>query len=254
MNPIHSRSPPHGALPHSTTHSMHAHSLTSPPPPPNASPYSTTHSPRLTTTTALPALLIHTEWHLGFARPVDLPEERGFDAYLGYLTGGEDYYTHAASGGPGCKKATDLWFGTPGKGRNPSAKTGFYNGTYSTELYASFLTKRIAAHDPTKPLFMYAAFQGVHYPLQVPRRFFDRYAAQGAGTTCVWERQRNTTEGYANGFTCDHNDVFPAGQGPVGLDCECNRLLVKAQVSSLSEAVGNITAALKANGDMWANR
>ena len=195
------------------------------------------------------------KWHLGFARTADLPEERGFDAFLGYLSGGEDYYTHAASGGPGCKQATDLWFGTPGgHGRPPAAATADYNGTYSTELYASFLAKRIAGHDPAVPLFVYAAFQGVHYPLQVPRRFFERYAAQGAGQgRCAWELQKNTSAGYANGFACDHNAAFPADEGPIGLDCLCNRLLVKAQVSSLSEAVGTLVDALKANGDMWNN-
>ena len=127
----------------------------------------------------------------------------------------------------------------------PAAGTGYYNGSYySTELYARFLTRRIAGHDPDVPLFVYAAFQGVHYPLQVPRRYFARYASQGAGAgRCAWELQQNTSAGYPNGFACDHNGKFPAGQGPVGLDCLCNRLLVKAQVSSLSEAVPQLSFA-----------
>jgi arylsulfatase A-like enzyme len=198
------------------------------------------------------ATLMAGKWHLGFARQADLPENRGFDAYLGYLSGGEDYYDHSAGGGPGCSKANDLWFGTPNKGHPPRNSTGYYSGIYSTELYADFIVKRINGHDPTTPLFVYAAFQGVHYPLQVPRRFFDRYASQGAGSgDCAWEKQKNGSNGYPNGFECTANADFPHLRKP-GLDCECNRLLVKAQVSSLSEAVGNITTALRTKG-MWNN-
>ena len=31
------------------------------------------------------------KWHLGFARPMDTPAGRGFDAFLGFFEGGEDY-------------------------------------------------------------------------------------------------------------------------------------------------------------------
>ena len=166
----------------------------------------------------------------------------------GYLSGGEDYYTHGAAGSPGCTKLKDLWFGTPGNGRPPRNGTGYYSGIYSNELYAEFIVRHILGHDPTTPLFVYAAFQGVHYPLEVPRRFFDRYAS----SSCVWEDQQlSPTSGYPNGFDCSADPAFPGLNKP-GLDCECNRLLVRAQVSALSEAVGNITDALQQRG-MWNN-
>ena len=34
------------------------------------------------------------KWHLGYPTAQHTPEARGFNEYLGYLTGAEDYYTH----------------------------------------------------------------------------------------------------------------------------------------------------------------
>jgi hypothetical protein len=73
--------------------------------------------------------------------------------------------------------------------------------------------------------------EGIHYPLEVPKRFFDRYSSQGANTgDCIWDKQTKASNGYPNGFDCTHNTDFPLLPKP-GLDCECNRLLVKAQVA-----------------------
>ena len=102
------------------------------------------------------------------------------------------------------------------------------------------------------PLFVYAAYQGVHYPLQVPKQYFDRYTSQGANTgDCVWDQQGVTHSGRMNGFSCSADPAYPSVTKPE-LDCHCNRLLVKAQVSALSDGVGNLTKALQATG-MWAN-
>ena len=167
--------------------------------------------------------------HLGFARESDLPESRGFDRWLGYLEGGEDYYTREAKvNTASCTTTHDFWFGVPGKGR-PVGKPEYYM-EYSTHAYTDFLVQRIQSHDPTVPLFVYAAFQGVHYPLEVPRHYFQRYRAQGAEAgECEWARQANGSSGYPNGFECAPNVAFPH-LGKRGLDCLCNRLLVKAQV------------------------
>ena len=193
------------------------------------------------------------KWHLGFARPMDTPEGRGFDTFLGFFEGGEDYYDHTLGGACGRHDVHDLWYANTGERSRPAVVPA-RSGTYSTKLYTDFVVDRIgthaAKHGTNAPLFVYAAYQGVHYPLQVPKRYFDRYAAQGANAgDCLWESQTHTRGGYPNGFVCDGDPSYPFVTKR-GLNCKCNRLLVKAQVSALSEGVGNISAALKTNG-MW---
>ena len=71
-----------------------------------------------------------------------------------------------------------------------------------------------------------------------------QYASQGAGSgECQWDMQIRSKSGYPNGFNCSGYPGQP--ELPIGLDCKCNRLVVAAQITALSEAVGNITSTLK---------
>ena len=36
--------------------------------------------------------------------------------------------------------------------------------------------KVIENHDPSKPLFLYLPFQNVHFPVQAPQRYIDKYS------------------------------------------------------------------------------
>ena len=36
--------------------------------------------------------------------------------------------------------------------------------------------KIVSGHDPSKPLFLYVAFQNVHAPVQAPQRYIDKYS------------------------------------------------------------------------------
>jgi hypothetical protein len=175
------------------------------------------------------------KWHLGFARPMDTPEGRGFDAFLGFFEGGEDYYDHTLGGACGRKDVHDLWFASKGSKSRPAVKPA-RSGVYSTTIFTDFVVEHIRSRTAASPpLFVYAAYQGVHYPLQVPKAYFDRYAAQGANSgDCVWSNQGATGGGRMNGFACDLDPAY-AEMPKAGKDCKCNRLVVKAQVSALSE-------------------
>jgi hypothetical protein len=98
---------------------------------------------------------------------------------------------------------------SPSCGANCSRVDWPNSGTYSTHLYAQSAVQIIQAHDQAKPLFLYLAFQAVHSPDQVPQSYIDPYNASIA---------------------------------------DPKRRVFAGMLSCLDEAVGNVTAALRAAG------
>jgi hypothetical protein len=204
------------------------------------------------------------KWHLGYPTLQHTPEARGFNEYLGYLTGAEDYWTHVKTPVPQCGPTKDLWRGSSHSNgtvmMSRPANESKYFPQYSIFIFNAFLQEKIATfaakqqeqqreqdndkeeeeeeeEDQKKDrLFIYAAYQNVHGPLEVPRRYFDLYKDQGAGVAsganCTWERYMSEHGG--KGFKCANP---PGVKAEAGQNCYCNRLIVKAQVSALDEAI-----------------
>ncbi|XP_019630630.1 PREDICTED: arylsulfatase B-like isoform X2 [Branchiostoma belcheri] len=111
------------------------------------------------------------KWHLGFFRKEYMPLQRGFDRFYGYLTGGEDYWTHRKpsqySKDPSEYQGLDL--------RDQDKPVLDQNGTYSTHLFASKAIEMISNHDHSKPMFLYLPFQAVHGPLEAPKEYMEQY-------------------------------------------------------------------------------
>lgn len=102
------------------------------------------------------------KWHLGDFKKEYLPWNRGFNSYFGYLTGGEDYNTKSVCWENEC--GVDMW----------SSKYGPVNdtwGQYSTHLFADKAREAVDNRDPSKPFFLYLAFQSVHSPMQAPEEY-----------------------------------------------------------------------------------
>lgn len=100
------------------------------------------------------------KWHLGHCRPEYLPTRRGCDHQYGHYNGAIDYFTHQRDGGHD-------WH------RNDRA---CYDQGYSTFLLADEAVRLIEKHDPSRPLFLYLAFNAVHAPHQVPPQYKEPYA------------------------------------------------------------------------------
>lgn len=153
------------------------------------------------------------KWHLGMFTRQAVPTGKGFDTYLGYYGGAEDYYSHEV------KSANDMHMDND-KDLEPLLSN---KGEYSTFIYAKraikvindFVETREADSDAPQSLFMYLAFQAIHSPDQVP-------------------------ESYEVPF----KDTIPDTPDGVGQ----HRRIVAGMVACLDEAVGNVTAALKAAG------
>ncbi len=109
------------------------------------------------------------KWNIGFA-PGSRPTDRGFDEYIGCISGNCDYYTYSYNG------RHDLYEGT-----QPVEREG-----YTTDLFAdaaaAFIQRNAAV-----PFFAYVAFNAAHCPnpknkregerlrWQAPSEFFTLY-------------------------------------------------------------------------------
>ncbi|KAK7491343.1 hypothetical protein BaRGS_00017444 [Batillaria attramentaria] len=137
------------------------------------------------------------KWHLGFYKQEYLPTNRGFDSFYGYLTGSESYYNHS-----NCY--------------NISGEELFSeNGTYSTHLFTRQAVNIVKNHSPSKPLFLYLAYQSVHGPLEVPDIYMEPYQdiqnvrrrIYAGMVACMDEGVKNLTEALLDAELWD-NTVF----------------------------------------------
>jgi arylsulfatase A-like enzyme len=121
------------------------------------------------------------KWNLGFA-PGHRPTERGFDEYLGNISGNCDYLTHVYNG------RHDLYRGT-----EPVRLEG-----YTTEIFAQAACDFIR-RNRERPFFVYVPFNAAHYPnpknkppgepaiWQAPDEYFEAY---GYNPATLDERRR----------------------------------------------------------------
>jgi arylsulfatase A-like enzyme len=89
--------------------------------------------------------------HTGYKSWNHLPQQLGFDSFVGFLTGAENHF------GP------KRWAGN----------CPYDNMTYSADLYGSYAIRTLQAYNPllpaAKPLFFYLPWQNVHSPYQAPQ-------------------------------------------------------------------------------------
>ena len=100
------------------------------------------------------------KWHLGHHTPDYFPNQRGFDYFYGYVTGGIGYWDHNHGGGHDWQR---------------NGKTLREEG-YSTRLLSTDAVRLIREHDPAQPLFLYLALGAPHLPNEAPAETIARYA------------------------------------------------------------------------------
>lgn len=159
------------------------------------------------------------KWHLGQHAWEFTPTYRGYETFLGFLGGGEAYFTHTVPWfGPKAVQSYDFRRQTsPACGDGCSTVEVNANNHYSTHLFTAEAVKVIGAHDVSEPLFLYLAYQAVHGPDQAPEAYVEPY--------------------------------FPgiaAGGKPT------LRQVYGGMLAALDEGVGNVTAALRGK-KMWDN-
>ncbi|MEK9656544.1 MAG: sulfatase-like hydrolase/transferase, partial [Halieaceae bacterium] len=100
------------------------------------------------------------KWHLGFRQREYHPLARGFEHFYGNLTGGIGYWDHVHGGGLDWQR---------------NGVTVREAG-YATHLSIDEIEQLISDRDPTKPLFLYAAFNAPHLPNEAPADAIARYS------------------------------------------------------------------------------
>lgn len=158
------------------------------------------------------------KWGIGCQSPGHIPTGRGYDTSFGYFDHTLDYWTERAYEQCPTFPTTDLWANdAPAYGRNGSftcTQARQAGCPYLDAMITESVTAVIAAHDPATPLFIFWAPHATHSPLEVPDAYFDR---------------------------------FPIPNSTVNPQLRFRRIY-DALTNFIDEAVGNVTALLRAKG------
>jgi arylsulfatase A-like enzyme len=169
------------------------------------------------------------KWHMGYFDRSHLPEARGFDSWLGYLGGAEDYYHHNLTSRPCGFPVVDLWQADAGPNSGAFAENRSYFPRFSPYMFTEHLVRKIETHDATvEPLFVYAALQSVHAPKQVTENYWKGAASfsDDLASLCPW----NETNNGHDDFTCTPQPRFEPYAGGKGDNCYCQRQITLAMV------------------------
>jgi arylsulfatase A-like enzyme len=109
------------------------------------------------------------KWHLGFESP-NIPNDRGFDLFEGYLADMmDDYWTHLRGGVNWMRK-----------NREEIDPKG-----HATEIFSQwavdYISGRAADQADTAPFFLYLAYNAPHFPIQPPEEYLEKVRLREPG-------------------------------------------------------------------------
>ena len=100
------------------------------------------------------------KWHLGFESP-NVPNDRGFDFFHGFLADMmDDYWTHLRGGVNWMRR------------NNQAVKAKGHATEVFTRWAIDYVKERAA--DKSKPFFLYLAYNAPHFPIQPPKDWLEK--------------------------------------------------------------------------------
>ena len=106
------------------------------------------------------------KWHLGLESP-NLPNERGFDHFHGFLGDMMDSYITHTRGGEKLMRLNSETIAPKG---------------HATELFSEWACDYLRGQkDADKPFFLYLAYNAPHYPIEPPKEWLDKVKARAPG-------------------------------------------------------------------------
>jgi len=106
------------------------------------------------------------KWHLGFESP-NIPNDRGFDFFRGFLGDMmDDYWTHLRGG--------VNWMRFNKEVIDPEG--------HATDLFTDWTLEYLEEHkEKPRPFFLYLAYNAPHFPIQPPDEYLQRVIARESG-------------------------------------------------------------------------
>lgn len=160
------------------------------------------------------------KWHLGHL-PGQLPLEKGFDEFYGFLGGNHHYFSNAKPILSGTEEAT-------------------FKG-YLTDVLANKAVEFIE-RSSKEPFFLYAAFNAPHSPMMAPQRYIERVVRHQPRFEPVYDRIKQI-----KGRNALPHFSMSDFRSP-DADPEVMRLVYCAMVAGLDNGVGKIMAAIDKTG------